>query len=92
MNTTWNDATTYSRDQKDKKQTAWELRLPSLRIWVGNAHRNYPGEFVMHCFALGLDTHRLNLKANTDIEVVKEKAVKICRMVANKFTSELNNI
>lgn len=92
MNTKWNDATTYSRDAKDKKQTAWELKLPSLRIWIGNAHRFYPDEFVLHCFELRLDTHRLNLKGDTDIEIVKAKAIKICKMIANKYVSELNDI
>lgn len=87
----WKDATNYSRDQKERKQTAWELKLPSLRIWIGCGHRNYPGEFVMHCFELGVDTHRLNLKADTDIEIVKEKALKICRMIANNLVTELNN-
>jgi hypothetical protein len=92
MKNEWTDATTYSRDQVDKKQTAWELKLPSLRIWISNGHRDYPGEFILHCFALGLNTHRLNLKADCDIEKVKEKAVKICRMIANNFVSELNTI
>jgi len=87
----WTDATTYSREQKDRKQTAWKLQLPSMYIWIGNAHRDYPNEFIMHCFALGIDTQRLNLKADVDIEIVKEKALKICRVVANKFVAELNN-
>jgi len=88
----WNDATNYSRDKKERKQTAWELNLPSLKIWVGCEHRDYPGEFIMHCFALGINTKRLHLKADTDIEIVKENALKICRMAANKFVSELNTI
>jgi len=88
----WKDATTYSRDNKERKQTAWELTLPSLRIWVSKGHKNHPGEFVMHCFALGIESKRLNLKEDANIEDVKEKAIKICKMVANKVVSELNTI
>lgn len=85
----WTDATSYSRGDNERKQSAWELKLPSLRIWVGNKHKDYPGEFIMHCFELGIDTMRLNLKADCQIDLVKEKAWRICKTKAEKIIFEL---
>lgn len=86
----WKDATTYSRDQKDRKQTAWSLELPSLRIWVGCAHRDYPKQFIMHCHQLGFDTHVMNLDSDTPIEEVQRVAIIKCRTRLNHYINQLN--
>lgn len=86
----WTDATTYSRDG-EKKQTAWALKLPSLRISITNAHIYNRGVFTMHCHQLGFDTYNLQIDGSK-VEEAKEKAITLCKMRAMKLFSELDNV
>ena len=52
----WKDCTTYSRNDKERKPTTFEISHGGLRICVTNGHIHYRGQWVMHCYALGIDT------------------------------------
>ena len=87
----WTDATSYSRDAKNKIQTAWELKLPNVKIYITNNHTYYKGEIVMHCFQLGIDTKYLNLPADK-VEEAKEKALNIVKEKINAIVKDINSI
>ena len=89
-NDNWVDSTTYSRDDKVRRQTGWGLKMPSYRITITRGHRDYPNQFVMHCYAAGIDTLLLNGIGVEDVDAAKEKALAIVRMRFNKYLMELN--
>lgn len=75
----WKDATTYTRQQPGKpaqQQTAWELNTGHVRIWISNAHRYYPGEWVYVCYNVGVsDAKPLDLKDDVSPETAQKRAV-----------------
>lgn len=55
----WEDATSYSRG-RPRVQTTWRATFgPRVAITVTNGHIYCPGQFVVHCKAIGLDTYPL---------------------------------
>ena len=81
----WNDATSYSRDDKERKPTAWEICGDRLRIYITCRHINNPGNWVMHCRPW-FDT--TDLKVDT-LEEAKEKAVKMVYAVLAKCANDI---
>lgn len=88
-NPIWQDSTTRSRGQENAPASAWTYENKVLRITVLNDHRHYPGEWVMHCFSLGIDTLRMKLKADASPEQAQETALLIIR---NRLTFALNSL
>ena len=62
----WEDATSYSRGQ-EHIPTAWATTIgPEVgRIFVTSSHRDYPGQWIMHCYRLGIDTLLLDDSPDT---------------------------
>lgn len=57
----WKDASNYQHGERGKiAPTGWECHIDSIRIWIGNNHRYYPGQWVMHCAWLDIDTFLLD--------------------------------
>lgn len=57
----WKDQTSYSRDDRERIPSVWQLQLThELYITVVRKHRHNPGSWVMHC-APWFDTHSLDL-------------------------------
>lgn len=53
----WKDATSYSQGMRgNQSPDAWECVIEGIRVWIGSGHRYYPGEWVMHCRELGMDS------------------------------------
>lgn len=86
----WTDATSYSRN-KEKKQTAWQVNLGHVKIYITCAHLHSPGKFVMHCHQLGFDTHNLNI-GESQVQAAKDLAIKMCYDRASMYLSQLQNI
>jgi hypothetical protein len=86
----WQDSTSYSRDQKERIPSCWTAKAGSLKITVLNGHIYHPGEWVMHCFELGIDTKEMGLPKESTPEQAQEKAVAIVRQKLNGMLIALN--
>lgn len=58
---TWKDITIYNpHDDTRHKPTSWCANIaPFFRISITCVHQFYPGEWVMHCAALGMECIKL---------------------------------
>ena len=56
----WKDITSYTRSDADRKPHTWEAQINDhIRVVVLDNHRDYPGQWVFHCDAVGYDTQPL---------------------------------
>ena len=55
----WYDSTTYSRDDRERKPTSHTIKHGLLKITVTCGHIRYRPDWVLHCYALGIDTQLL---------------------------------
>ena len=85
----WKDTTTRSRNEPNAPADTWSYENKLLRISVVIGHRNYPGEWIMHCFSLGFDTFRMRLGAEISPEEAQATAFNIIR---NRLTAALNSL
>ena len=86
----WTDATTYSRNDPDKKQSAWELRTGELRIYITNAHRYYPGAWAVVCYEIGINSAaEMKIPGNSTPEKAQKTALAI---VKNRIQKMLNSL
>jgi len=69
----WKDCTSYSRDQKDRTPTAFDIGCQGLQITITCAHIYYPGRWVVHCYALQMATEPLT--EGISLEVAQREAV-----------------
>lgn len=82
----WQDITSYSRSDKERKPTIWEIASPlkgSLRVCVVWNHRDRPGVWVFHCYALGFDAEYLPGVQNA--EEAKAAALKAVQARLNDW-------
>lgn len=86
----WVDSTTYGRD-RPKVQTCWALKCENFSITITNGHLYNPGNFVMHCYALGFNTVDIKI-AGDKVEDAKIKAIRICKKKAQEILNELKSI
>ena len=86
---TWNDNTSYSRDERGKKQpNAFELDLKVLRIFITSNHIHYKGTWIMGCHQLNLErVECLNCKTATE---AAEYAVKVVKHKLSKMNEALS--
>lgn len=83
----WEDCTNYSKYDKDRIPTTFDLKFPSgLRLMITKGHIYYKGKWVMHCFNVGIDTYLLNVKAQKEAET---KAMAIVKAKIQKWHDEL---
>jgi len=81
MNNLWVDATQYRRDDTDRIPTAWRTQNTKLVIYITCNHIDFKGEWVMHCYNLGLKCYQLNCKT------MKEAKVKSLQIVKNELNT-----
>lgn len=79
----WKDSTSYSRDDKERVQTAWTAESGPVRITVTCGHIHYRPEWVMHCYAVGIDT--LHMKGCTGPEDAQRRAVELVKAKAREI-------
>jgi hypothetical protein len=83
----WEDATSYSRGQRGKKQpNAFELNLKELRIYITSGHVHYRGTWIMKCQMLDLERILENCSTATEaaehsVKVVKDKIKRLNTLV-----------
>lgn len=84
----WNDATSYSRDDKEHKQRWWSTKAGLLTINVGNSHAYYPDDgktWLMHCHPW-FDTRELKAK---NADEAKAEALDLVKNVLKQSLSAL---
>ena len=88
MTIEWTDTTSYSQGQRGKKTpTCWSWQSERLRITVTCGHIYVPGQWVMHCYPLGIDT--LKLIDVVTKEHAQQKAIHIVKGHLNEMIKEL---
>lgn len=81
----WLDATTYSRNDTERKPTSWETKIEDVRIFITCGHIHYRPEWIFHCRELYFDTKYLpNAKTKED---AARQAMKYCIDRANYLHS-----
>ena len=85
----WKDSTTYSRGQKERIPTSWTTKTESLSITVTKGHLYYKGEWVMHCFAVGMDTVQMKIPADSTPEQAQNRAIEMVKRRLNILSSSL---
>lgn len=86
----WTDSTSYSRGDTERKPRSYTLNAGSISIIITKGHIDYKGLWVMHCYALGMKTVRLNLNGDADLNKVKRVAIDKVREKLNNLTNDLN--
>lgn len=74
----WKDTTTYTQN-KPRIQTSWTYSNKILQISVVKGHIYYPDRWIMHCFALKMDTVPMNISPDAPPETAKDTAVQMVR-------------
>ena len=75
--TEWKDVTCYSRGDKDREPTTWKADYGDrFSVSITCAHIYHPGQWVMHCHALGIDTKPMPSKSLEDAKVDAEAYVR----------------
>lgn len=75
MSLKWVDATTYSRDDRDRTPHAWKAYAGQFRVTVTNGHIHYKGQWVMHFHPL-LNTHLIEAADADEARAVAERVVR----------------
>lgn len=81
----WRDATSYSRDDKERKPTAFALKFGGIRLSVTSGHIYYRGKWVMHCEPF-YNTYPL---AGTTEAEAKSQAVALVQIKIEEAAKEL---
>ena len=73
----WTDSTSYSRNAPEQIPTMFNAQIGELKITITNGHVHYRGEFIFHCFNIGLESVRL--PGATNHTEAAEMAFDACR-------------
>lgn len=74
----WEDATSYSQGQRGNiEPSAWTCSVGHIHIWLGNAHRYYPGIWIMHCHELGFSEKKIGAVQDIDLVEARRRALSI---------------
>lgn len=88
----WTDATNYSRTDKERTQTSWQIDHRGMRIFITKKHLHYPGEWIMHCKEIGIQNSPLGLKSDADPEEAKKKALIAIKRRSNRINMIVDEI
>jgi len=85
------------KDEYDSKNTnsiSSKFKPSSgLAIDITNSHKDHPGEWVMHCSDILIDTHQLRIPSNSvmpNIDVAKDAAIEVIKNIIDKWKMELD--
>jgi len=67
----------------------FEIKTGNISITITNGHIDNPGEWVMHCYDLGIKTHSLNVKTIREAQL---NSVEIVKTILNNMINDLNSI
>jgi hypothetical protein len=83
MTAEWKDVTSYSRNDKERTPTTFEVKEGPLRIVITCGHIYHRPEWVMHCHAVAIDGHPLKKGAT------KEQAETEALQIVAKHLADL---
>lgn len=87
----WKDVTNYRRGERGEKEpTGWATQSGNVSITITCGHIYYPGEWIMHCRAIGVDT--LPLRPCGSVEEAKKKAIDIVKVTLNNLSRDAENL
>lgn len=87
---TWEDSTSYSRDDKNKIPNMFSTRVGEHRITITCGHRDYRPLWVFHCFSLGFDTK--TLPSGITAEQAATLAISLCKIKVNKLAEDFSKV
>lgn len=71
----WQNVTGYSQGDKERKPSAWRIKLGKVSLSVVSGHIYYPGRWIMR-FTPFVDMLELNVATETEAQA---KAIKIAK-------------
>ena len=81
---TWKDSTSYRQGCTDETDaTAFETVVGGCRIIITIGHIYYPGQWIFHCFELGLK--EMELPIGIDEQKAAELAYAVCKKKVDKL-------
>lgn len=83
----WKDATSYSRDDKERLPTTFAATSGPLKLVVTSGHIYYPGRWVGHCQPL----FEAKLLDATTLEEAQDEVVRLVREWVNAASAGLNS-
>ena len=96
--TQWQDCTSYSRGDKERKPTTWTIRHGFLVITITCGHIHHRPNWVLHCYAVGIDTKRITVldnyqfTADDDLDTVKARAIEIVEARIDEIRDDIITI
>lgn len=93
--TQWRDCTSYSRGDKERVPTSYEIKHGWLRICITCGHIYHRPKWVLHCGALGIDSKRITVldnyqfTADDDLDTVKARAIEIVDNRIDEIRSDI---
>jgi hypothetical protein len=82
----WKDTSSYAQGERGKiEPSAWELKLPNIRITVHRLYR-IPDCWFMSCHLVGIEGQNLNCG---DLEAAKVKALAIVKAKLSTALEEM---
>lgn len=75
----WKDETTYSRFDTQRVPTSFSLSVGVIEVYITSQHIFNPGNWVMHCKQLGLDTFAIGIKADVSVDYAKDCALQVIK-------------
>lgn len=89
----WKDSTSYSQSDRERKEpTAWSVNAGGVRLTVTKAHIRAPGEWVMHCPELGMDTVSTGLSSDQPATLAQNAAKNMAAARAREIAVALSKI
>jgi hypothetical protein len=82
----WKDGTSYSRGQEDRTPSTWNCETKSLSITVTRHSWFEKDDWILHCYKIGIERHKLSSK---DLELAKAEALDIVRKTLARWVKEL---
>ena len=86
---TWNDSTTYSRDDKNRVPSCWDYKTEKLRITIVNKYVGIPDRWVMHCHEIGMNAVVLKAPIETPLAEVQAAAIRIVKRRLSEMLASL---
>ena len=81
----WKDATSYSRNDRERVPRTFDVTAGPVRLVVTCGHIACPGEWVMHGYGLNIDTEPLGLDAAEPAGKAMEEAERVALIKATRL-------
>lgn len=84
----WKDATSYSK-HGERVQNVWMFKGKVLTVKVVKHHRNYPGEWIMHCRDISISDKSLGNHNTMTLEQAQQSALSIVKNRLSDMVSDM---